>query len=85
MPDSFSHEIANSGPHTAESLTEKLPGFPLEAVRDALEALTAQGVLKRDAGPDGRPQYTYVAPERYAQANLDVIQDPGAAHNRRRG
>jgi hypothetical protein len=74
--------LSGPGPHTVVSLSRALPGFPPEAIREALEALTAQGVLAKEDGADG-PEYRYVAPERYAQANLDVIKNPGERHNRR--
>lgn len=71
------------GPHTAASLAERLPAFPREVIAEALEALTAQGVLEREPGPDGEPLYRYVAPERYGQINLDVVRDPGTGIKRR--
>ena len=84
MSDSLTQALSNPGPHTAESLAERLPAFPLESIRSALEALTAQGVLARENGEGGPPQYRLVSPELYAQANLDVIRDPAGGHNRRR-
>ena len=83
MSDALSNVLADAGPHTAESLAERLPGFPVAAIRDALEALTAQGVLERHLREDGQPEYRYVAPERYAQADLDVVRDPGQQFNRK--
>jgi Fe2+ or Zn2+ uptake regulation protein len=76
VADDLTRALSNPGPHTAESLVERLPGFPLEAVREALETLAAQGVLARHDQPDGTTAYEYVAPDRYVQVNLDVIQDP---------
>lgn len=76
MSDALREALANPGPHTAESLAEKLPHFPVEAIRQALQVLTAQGVLERTEGDGGRPEYRYVAPDRYAQINLDVVRDP---------
>jgi predicted ArsR family transcriptional regulator len=83
MPESLAEALANPGPHTAESLAERLPHFPVEAVRDALEALAAQGVLERVDREDGTPEYRYVAPEKYSQIHLDVIRNPAEAKNRR--
>ena len=74
--------LSSPGPHTVVSLSRALPGFPPEAIREALEVLAAQGVLAKEEGPDG-PEYRYVAPDRYVQANLDVIKNPGERHNRR--
>jgi predicted ArsR family transcriptional regulator len=85
MSDPLSKALADPGPHTVDSLAERLPAFPAEAIRDALEALAAQGVLERSIGSDGKAEYRYIAPERYTQADLDVIRNPGKPHNRRRG
>ena len=85
MSDALRKALSDPGPHTAESLAERLPAFPVEAIRDALEALTAQGVLERRPCPEGGFEYRYVAPERYAQANQDVIRNPGNPHNREGG
>lgn len=84
MADTLTDALSNPGPHTAESLAGRLPHFPPDAIRDALEALSAQGVLERAVREDGTPEYRYVAPEKYAQANLDVIKDPSKGQNRRR-
>ncbi|MFN3653578.1 MAG: hypothetical protein ACK47B_28705 [Armatimonadota bacterium] len=84
MSESLRELIQSPGPHTAESLAERLPAFPVEAIREALDALAAQGVLERSERPDGTREYRYVAPELYAQANMDVIKDPSARFNRRR-
>lgn len=84
MSDALREALSDPGPHTAEALAERLPAFPVEAIRDALEALTAQGVLERLPCPEGF-EYRYVAPERYAQANLDVIRNPGNPGNREGG
>lgn len=82
MAPSLTDALKAPGPHTAASLAERLP-FAEDAVRDALEALTLQGVLAREEGADGEPQYRYVAPDRYHQINLDVIRDPGTGIKRR--
>jgi len=84
MSDDLKKALSDPGHHTAESLAARLPDFPVEAVRDALDALTAQGVLERVAGPGGAPAYRYVAPERYAQADLDVVRNPGGPGRPRR-
>jgi predicted ArsR family transcriptional regulator len=84
MPDTLTEALSNPGPHTAETLAERLPHFSPETIRDALEALAAQGVLRRSLREDGTPEYHYVAPEKYVQANLDVIKDPAKGQNRRR-
>jgi predicted ArsR family transcriptional regulator len=77
MSDSLNQILAEAGPHTAESLAARLPHFPVDAIRQALEALTAQGVLEREVGEEGGvPTYRYVAPERYVQHTWDVIKDP---------
>jgi len=83
VSDALNKALQDGGPHSAESLADRLPHFPLEAIRQALELLATQGVLERVKGAEGEPLYRYVAPELYAQVNLDVIRDPGKAHNRR--
>ena len=83
MPDTLTEALADSGPHTVESLCRKLPDFPPEAVREALEALAAQGVLAKEAGEDGEARYRYVSPDKYHQVNLDVVKDPGTGIKRR--
>jgi hypothetical protein len=77
MSESLSEALAGAGPHTAASLAERLPHFPFEAICNALELLVTQGVLQRSVQEDGTPEYTLVAPERYAQQNWDVIRNPG--------
>jgi predicted ArsR family transcriptional regulator len=84
MADNLAKVLADPGPHTAESLAERLPHFPLAAIREALETLAAQGVLERAEGADGRPEYRYLAPDRYVQADQDMIKDPAKRHNRPR-
>jgi hypothetical protein len=76
MSDALRDALADPGPHTAESLSERLPHFPVHAIREALDLLAGQGVLERTIGAGGTPEYRYVAPERYAQINLDVVRDP---------
>jgi hypothetical protein len=76
MPGTLNDALSDPGPHTAESLHARLPHFPLDAIREALEALSAQGVLARAVGEGGAPEYRYVAPEKYVQHNLDVVRDP---------
>lgn len=77
MSDALSQALSNPGPHTAETLAAALPDFPVEAIRQALEVLAAQGVLERINNTDGNVEYRYVAPERYLQADLDVVRDVG--------
>jgi len=79
MADTIAEALRSPGPHTAESLAEQLPFFPVDAIREALEALAAQGVLERSTGENGQAEYRYVAPDRYVQQNLDVIRNPGAS------
>lgn len=76
MSNPLSDALADPGPHTAESLAERLPHFPIDAIRQSLEALANQGVLERVTGEDGSPAYRYLAPERYVQHTWDVIKDP---------
>jgi hypothetical protein len=86
MSDSLNSALSDPGPHTVDALVKRLPHFPREAVEQALEALTSQGVLEKWFSETGEAQYRYVAPERYVQINRDVIVNPGAPHNRpRRG
>lgn len=80
MP-SLDEALRDPGPHTADTLAERLPGFSLEVIRQALETLAAQGVLERSQRADGALEYRYVAPERYVQAGLDVVRDPGRKFN----
>ncbi len=84
MPTSLNEALADAGPHTVDSLAARMPDFSRDAIANALEALTAQGVLAREAGEDGVAQYRFVAPERYLHANQDVIRDIGQRGNRRR-
>ena len=84
MADKLAEALANEGPLTVETLAERLPHFPPAAIQEALEALTGQGVLERTLRPDGTPEYRYVAPERYAQINLEVIRNPGDPRTRRK-
>ena len=77
--------IRSGGPHTAESLGAALPGFPLEAIQDALATLAAAGVLSLEPADDGAPQYRYVGPDRYVWANRDVVVDPAGGGGRSRG
>ena len=83
MSGSISEAMRDGAEHTADSLAERLPSFPPEAIRDALEALAAQGVLARTTGDDGLVRYRYAAPELYGQINQDVIRDPGTGIRRR--
>lgn len=78
MSNGLTEALSNPGPHTVDSLAEKLPHFPAGVIQDALEALAAQGVLERIEGEGGRAEYRLVAPERYVQINRDVIVDPAA-------
>jgi hypothetical protein len=84
MADTISEALSGPGPHTVESLAARLPDFPVQAIRDAVEALTLQGVLSREARPDGVAEYRLVAPERYAQINHDVVRHPPQAQRRGR-
>jgi hypothetical protein len=77
MPTPLNEALAEAGPHTPESLAARLPHFPVEAIREALEALANQGVLAREVGEGGITAYRYVAPERYVQHTWDVVKDPG--------
>lgn len=83
MPADLTEALSNAGPHSVASLAERLPHFPREALREALEALAEQGVLAREEGPDGETLYRYLDPARYQQANLDVVRDPGTGIRRR--
>ncbi len=82
MSDAIAKALSSTGPHTVASLAERLPGFPEDAIRAALETLVAQGVLERGTGEGGAPTYSYIAPDRYMQADWDVIKNPGSPHNR---
>jgi hypothetical protein len=66
-------EISPEG-ETVESLAARLPSFPREAVAEALELLSAAGVLRKESGPDGTLRYFYADPSRYKLADLDVIR-----------
>jgi hypothetical protein len=84
MSTSLNEALADAGPHTVDSLAARMPEYPRDVITQAVEALTAQGVLTREVGDDGVAQYRYVAPERYVQANQDVIRDVGQRGNRAR-
>ena len=77
MAETIPDILANPGPHTPASLAERLPFLSRDAIENALEALSAQGVLARAVGTDGSPEYRLVAPDRYVQAGMDVVRDPG--------
>jgi Fe2+ or Zn2+ uptake regulation protein len=77
MSNPLTDALTGPGPHTVASLAARLPQFPADAIRQALDALAAQGVLERIVGDDGATAYRYVAPERYVQHTWDVIKDPG--------
>jgi predicted ArsR family transcriptional regulator len=81
--ESLKEALSDPGPHTAESLAARLSDFPAPVIREALEALAAQGVLERSEGADGQWEYRYVAPDRYQQINMDVIHDPARQVSRR--
>jgi predicted ArsR family transcriptional regulator len=83
VPGPIDEALRSPGPHTTRSLAERLPAFPEEAIRQALEALAAQGVLERSEGASGEAEYRYTAPERYHQINLDAVRDPGTGIRRR--
>lgn len=83
MALSLNEALADAGPHSVDSLSARMPEFSRDVIAQALEALTAQGVLTREIREDGVAQYHYVAPERYVQANQDVIRDVGQRGNRR--
>lgn len=86
MTDPIKQALSDSEPRTAEWLADRLPGFPVEAVRQALQTLAQQGVLEEIRGTEGATaSYRYVAPERYVQANQDVVRDPSRPHNRPAG
>jgi hypothetical protein len=73
----------NAPPETAESLAEKLPGFPPQAIEEALRMLTLSGVLREEKLPDGRTGYRYEHPERYRMINTPVIKQPGPDFGKR--
>lgn len=83
MATTLTEALAGAGPHTVDSLAARMPEYSRDVIAQALEALTAQGVLSREAREDGLAQYRYVAPERYLHANQDVIRDIGQRGNRR--
>jgi DNA-binding HxlR family transcriptional regulator len=83
MATTLTEALTDAGPHTVDSLAARMPEYSRDTLTQALEALTAQGVLAREIGDDGVAFYRYVAPERYVQANQDVIRDVGQRGNRR--
>jgi hypothetical protein len=70
-------------PETAESLAARLPGFPREAVEEALSMLCLTGVLEKEVLPDGRTGYRYLHPERYRLINAPDVKQPGPDFGRR--
>ena len=83
MSVSLTEALSDPGPHTVSSLAERMPHFPADTIHAALEVLAAQGVLARENTESGEAAYRYVAPDRYAQADWEVIKNPGARHNGR--
>lgn len=70
---------------TVDSLAARLPGFPPEAIEEALDMLSAAGVLRKEAAPDGTLRYFYADPSRYKLAEMDVVRRPDGMSGRRRG
>jgi len=83
MSDPLSQALSGAGPHTVDSLSRRLPNFPREAIHGALEALVAQGVLTRESTEAGETAYRYAAPEKYVQADWEVIRNPAGPQGRR--
>jgi hypothetical protein len=73
----------DSPPETAQSLAARLPGFPPQAIEEALRMLTLSGVLREETLPDGQTGYRYVHPDRYRLINTPVIKQPGPDFGRR--
>jgi hypothetical protein len=74
-------ELAPEG-ETVDTIAARLQGFPRDAVAEALEMLTAAGVLRKEAGPDGTLRYYYSDPSRYRLADTDVVRRPDGAVRR---
>jgi hypothetical protein len=70
-------------PETMESLAARLPGFPPEAITEALRMLTLSGVLVKETLPDGTEGYRYQHPERYRLLNVPDVKQPGPDFGRR--
>ncbi len=71
--------ISDGQARSLPELLERLPQYPEDVLRFAIAALVQQGVLQQETRPeDGTAIYRYVAPERYAQINQDVVSNPGA-------
>lgn len=77
MSDEIQKAFEEHQVQTVDSLAELLPDFPREAIAEALESLSAAGVLAREAGPDGAQVYRYNHPERYRLINAPLIRQPG--------
>jgi hypothetical protein len=83
LPDAM--DDLDPGGETLDSLAARLPAFPRDQVEEALTMLTATGVLRKEAGPDGTVRYFYTDPSRYKLADMDVIRQPDGAARRPRG
>ncbi len=83
MSEEITRALADSGPHTVESLAARLPDFSAEAIAAALDALAAAGVLKRLTTPEGEEQFQYTNPERYRLVDTPVVRQPGPQFGRR--
>lgn len=62
---------------TVEHVAGELPGFPKEAVQEALDTLANAGVLTREEGDEGEERFRYTNPEKYRLINAPVIRQPG--------
>ena len=82
-PGSLEEALKSTGPHTVTSLSARLADFGPAAIAEALDALAAAGVLRKEDVPGQEPQYHYVAPERYGLINVPVVKLPGADFGRR--
>jgi len=69
--------------HSVDSLAALLPDFPRDAIEQALEALTAAGVLAVEGGESGERRYRYYHPERYRLINAPLIRQPGPDFGKR--
>ena len=83
MSDEIQKAFEEQPLQSANSLAERLPDFPRDAIAEALESLSAAGVLARETGPEGERLYRYQHPERYRLINAPLIRQPGPDFGKR--
>lgn len=69
--------------YTLDGLAHLMPDLDREALENAVEALTAAGVLTKDSDQSGEPMYRYTHPDRYRLIDVPDVKVPGPDFGRR--